>query len=43
MRVLIISGHSKERILRRWILDGQADVIHPEGVCCLTRAMLDHA
>jgi hypothetical protein len=31
----IISGYSKERILRRWILDGQADVIpspSPGGV-----------
>ena len=47
MRALIISGYSKERILQRWILDGQADILSKpftqEELLSLTRAMLDHA
>jgi DNA-binding NarL/FixJ family response regulator len=38
VRVLIISGYSKERILQRWILDVRADVIEspsPGTSCCL--------
>jgi hypothetical protein len=38
MRVLIVSGYSKERILQRWTLDGQADVMtspSPRRSCCL--------
>jgi two-component system cell cycle sensor histidine kinase/response regulator CckA len=47
VRALIISGYSKERILQRWILDGQADILSKpftqEELLSLTRAMLDHA
>jgi DNA-binding NtrC family response regulator len=47
MRALIILGYSKERILRRWILDGQADILSKpftrEELLSLTRAVLDHA
>jgi CheY-like chemotaxis protein len=38
MRALIISGYSKERILRRWKLDGQADILSKPFTrrsCCL--------
>jgi FixJ family two-component response regulator len=47
MRALIISGYSKERILQRWKLDGQADILSKpftqEELLSLTRAMLDNA
>ena len=47
VRALIISGYSKERILQRWILDGQADILSKpftrEELLSLTRAVLDHA